>query len=155
MKPHQTLLSPAFGSQNYPPATLYTRTGSFLFSSFPPNASLPSSCEIPTTAPSAVSPVVAPTPGSARLRRPPLHLPLPALISPAAAALCFVASTDGGRHPLHTRSAGYGELRRSREPRASLAFHGRALLSPVVISGCGVRDPLRRVRAGVAPAPTV
>jgi hypothetical protein len=30
LKASLTLLSSAFGSQNYPPATLYTRTGSFL-----------------------------------------------------------------------------------------------------------------------------
>jgi hypothetical protein len=34
LKAPQTLLSPAFGSQNYLPATLYTRTGSFLFPVF-------------------------------------------------------------------------------------------------------------------------
>jgi hypothetical protein len=91
LKAPQTLVSPAFGSQNYPPATLYTRTGSFLFSSFPPEriatflARDPDDCTLRRFHHRALlvsggpppSPYLAPISG-------PFHLPLSALISPVA-----------------------------------------------------------------------
>jgi hypothetical protein len=71
LKAPQTLLSPAFGSKitHLPLFTLVPVRFFSLF--FHLNASLPSSREILTAAPSVVPPVVAPMPGSTHLRRPP------------------------------------------------------------------------------------